>query len=1183
MLLKSLELFGFKSFADRTKIFFDKGITGIVGPNGCGKSNVIDAIRWVLGEQSTKNLRSDKMDEVIFNGTQKRKRSNIAEVSITFENTNKLLPTEFSTLTITRKLFREGGSEYFLNNIPCRLKDIDSLLLDTGIGPDSYAIIELKMVDELLNDKQNTRRELFDEAAGIAKYKVRKKETFKKLEATDQDLIRVEDLLNEIDKNLKNLEKQAKKTEKYFELKKEYQFVSQQYAFLKTQKLNLAYQNFSQQIQDLQDQVLYNQTQALQVDTTLQQLHKQLLEQEELLVKKHHVLNEYQETIQKIEQEKKIRNERLKFLNARSENLKANLTKLQLNKMLILDELQELENQLDQANEIYDTKEFLLKEIEQNLEYDKHLTQTKKIHSEELYAKTTKKQKQLDSIEKELSLCKLKLENIDNQLLNSQQSQQDQQENSQQILLQINNTQEKIQLTQNQLQQLNENLQQALQQKNAFEQQIDELKKQILDYQVLIDKKNNEYQFIRSLIENLEGFPESIKFLNKNNQWASEPALLSDIFSCEDLYRSALEAFLEPWLHCYVVKDYIEAYKAIQLLQKNKAGKATLFILEEIEKTLPYIQQTDTSVPSDLVPIISLLNYEPHYEPLAKFLFHNTYITHDPHATPNPNYIQVYYDGSSITFPTHLTGGSHGLFQSQTIGRKKQLQAILNDIQIIQQEIEKTNNQLLLLNDSIKSLPINDLQSLIKDKNQQLQQAQTQLQLLEYQIQQSDKQSLQTQHQLQKLLQSQQEINKQLKELNDSHEQIFNELAELEQNYQKALKDYNQTQDRLNLSQQQFNNENIAFIEAKNAVQSIRQQIKFQREQSLKLEEQYQHSNIELEQIQIELDKLNSHTDDDHSQLIELYEIKEVAQSHYDNQLQAVRDTKNNILRNESILKQLRNEKDQLQLSIQDLQLKQNEIHIEIRSIKDRLQVEFQIDIENLDPNELFETNIPLPDADELYQKTIEIRNKISNFGEVNPMAIEAYNEMKQRYDFIISQRTDILKAKNDLLKTIQEIDKNAKEQFLEAFTTIRQNFMRVFRSLFTNEDTCDLILLDPEHPTESPIEIIAKPKGKRPLNINQLSGGEKTLTATSLLFAIYLYKPAPFCIFDEVDAPLDDANIDKFNNIIREFSNESQFIIVTHNKRTMTTTHTIYGVTMEEMGISKILPVSLKELNLPN
>ncbi|GIV43123.1 MAG: chromosome partition protein Smc [Bacteroidia bacterium] len=981
MQLKSLELFGFKSFADKTKLHFDKGITGIVGPNGCGKSNVIDAIRWVLGEQSTKNLRSDKMEEVIFNGNEKRKRSNLAEVSITFENTKNLLPTEFSSVTITRKLFREGGSEYFLNNVPCRLKDIETLLLDTGIGPDSYAIIELKMVDELLNDKNNTRRELFDEAAGISKYKIRKKETLKRLETTEQDLVRVEDILQEIEKNLKNLEKQAKKAEKFLELKKNYKFVSSQYVYLKSFAIKNQEKETQVQQSQFQDQILEIKTQMLQYEAMLQELQKELLLQEELLVSKQKKLNQISEEIQNQEAEKKLLKEKNKFLNEKMETLKTSIVKEGMNKLLIENDLQKLENELDNYNENYDKLEYFLQELEENLEYDKNQVKIRKIQLDETTEKIQKKQSYLNQIEKNLSIQKIKLEALDKQLQQNIEEKDYKNSGLLEFSEQLEKEKTAIQALENSLTEL----QKAFTENKNKEQQLLELqeaqKKQIQETQLLIEKKKNEYQLIKSLVDNLEGYSESIKYLIKKKDWANQPVLLSDIFGCPEPYKIALELFLEPYLNYFVVHNYEEAFHAIHLLTDKKLGKAQFFILEEIEKYLKLYPQSH--IQTEHQKVLEVLQFDSQYKALAEFLFHNVYFVDNKVDIKNLNSFAYYIEknGSWMYGRTQMIGGSIGLFEGKKIGRKK-------DLEILQDTIKENENRRLLLQQNLEStqkqlasLPLKSLENQIKEKNQELLKAQKNYSILEFKqkefqesIQKADLQKSELEKEFQKL---KAEVFKNTQ----SYETIQEELAILQEEFENQNKQYQVIYERFNALQNQYNKTNLEFLEVKNKIQSIRQEIKFRRENYEKIDKNLTEWSTELEALQSELDALASQLTEDNDDLVELYEKKDFAKKHLAEQEENVRTIKNAIQRYENQIKELRNKKESLEKEIEHLKEVLTEIKIQWNAISERFQVEFNIAPEDLKLEDLFENVDDLPSEEAVYQQVIDLRNKIHQFG----------------------------------------------------------------------------------------------------------------------------------------------------------------------------------------------------------
>ena len=842
MKLSKIEIKGFKSFGDKTVINFNDGVTGVVGPNGCGKSNVVDAIRWVLGEQKTTLLRSDKMENIIFNGSKSRKKLNLAEVSITFDNTKNLIPTEYSNVSIARKYFRSGESEYFLNDVKCRLKDITNLFLDTGITSNNYAIIELSMVDNILNDKDNSRMKLFEEASGISKFKKRKKETLNKIDYTDKDLERVDDLIHEIEKNLRSLKRQSDQTKKFYELKDKYKKLSINLAIKTTVEKSDKLNKLKNDLKKIEVDDVKLSSRIAKKNANLESLKSSLISFEKELIKKQKIVNDKLERIRKHEENKKIKKEKLKFLEIKSE---------ELNKKIKLDE---------------------------------------ESNSRSLFS--------IESIKKEIFQEETSLQKLSKKLIK---------------------TKEEF---------------------SNFEKQIDN--KQIKTSS--LDEINENF---RSINFNLKSIQE------KKNQIIS----------------------------------------LIQIEEMNK---------EEV--------------------ILKLNTFE------------------------------------------------------------KQIDEILSNVDFIEKSFSNENKELIKLN----------------------------------------------------------------------------------KQFTKKSKD--------------LSNEEILFNKIKNKINSLNNELDYKSSTYEYNLNQIKTNKKELVKSKDEIKDSKNITSDKDNLLVELYKQKdklEIELNNYENDYQKTRDEIDKI---DKEIKLNRDKKDQNLILINEHKNEIHDLELDLNSVNERIKVEFDLNILDLKLDEGVFENKSTEAIENIILKTKE---KIDKIGQINPLALETYNEMKERYEFISKERNDLLEAKESLLKTISEIDKNATETFLISFEKIKKYFKDVFRSLFIEDDDCDLILSDENNPLESSIDILAKPKGKKPISINQLSGGEKTLTATSLLFAIYLLKPAPFCIFDEVDAPLDDNNIDKFNRIIKKFSKDSQFIIVTHNKRTMMNTDIIYGITMPEQGVSKVVPVDLRNLNL--
>ena len=1178
MQLTKLEIKGFKSFGDRMVINFDEGITGIVGPNGCGKSNVVDSIRWVLGEQKTRALRSDKMENVIFNGTKKRKQSNLAEVSLTFNNTKNLLPTEYNNVTITRRYYRSGESEYLLNGVNCRLKDITNLFMDTGISSNSYAIIELKMVDDILTDKDNSRRGLFEEAAGISKFKIRKKETLKKLSDTDADLERVEDLLYEIDKNLKSLEKQARQARKYYEYKEAYKEKSVLLAKKSVAEKREQFLTLNKQLGAENDKKISLNKQLSEFEAKLEQAKTDLLKQEKLLATRQKALNDHVNKIRSYESEKKIKNERLRFLQDKSDNLKQQIEQDKQSNERAGFSIKSLAQEQEAATKIFAESAANIAQLKAGYEAQKEKTLTIR---EEVNTLNNQQQTLKDTVyqlNKSLEIKEIQLASIKQELEKSSTDSSEQK-------VSVAEFDEKIGALSLLLNEKNDYLKNLKAKEQHLTDQIEEhtktielIKDELTQSSRKLDATENEYNLTKSLVDNLEGFPEAIKFLKKSAKWGKNAPLLSDILTTSEDYRITIENFLEPYMNYYIVDSEAHAFEAINLLSDASRGKAHFFILDSFEKFKP----SDTKLFDNALAATEIVEYDAKYKQLIAYVLDNVYVVQGDYTKmPEDAYCTFITQSGKVTKRKFsMSGGSVGLFEGKRIGRAKNLEKLQEQIKRLNKSIATIKASLAQRQKDLESLKQHSYRENIELLQAEINEVNSEYVSIKTKQEQFAEMLSTAANKREDLENKRDELSKEIENLKPESKEKSDRLLEVE-NRLLLIREDLESQDAL-LSQKStvYNEENIGYHQQENRVNSLQQEISYKQNTFDSSRERLERNQTELKTNEESIKNLIDTAETNDDELLGMYEekeqielgVNEVEKSYYAarGEIDEIEKESRNIQRN-------REQVDELVLQLQN---SLNDTKLSLNSVKERLSVEFEIDLDKLmaidkdEPQDANNTN-----ADSLREEVDKLKERMERIGPINPMAMEAYEEIKERNDFIIEQREDLFKAKESLLSTISEIDEVARENFLEAYAKIKGNFMKVFRTLFTEEDECDLQLSDPDNPLESKIEIMAKPKGKRPLTINQLSGGEKTLTATSLLFAIYLLKPAPFCIFDEVDAPLDDANIDKFNNIIREFASESQFIIVTHNKRTMSSTDVIYGVTMVEQGVSRVVPVDLREL----
>lgn len=1173
MRLKSLEIKGFKSFANETVLHFNADVTGVVGPNGSGKSNVVDSIRWVLGEQKSSQLRLDKMSSVIFNGTKKRKEGQVAQVTLTFDNTKNILPTDYSTVAISRILYRSGESEYRLNGVACRLKDITSLFLDTGIGPDSYAIIALNMVEDMLSDREQARRRMFEQAAGVSKYKARKHETQQKLEATAADLDRVEDLLFEITDQLKKLEKQAERAQKYYELKAEYKNISVELAVHNLDRHKKTYKELESQIAREEDNYRSTEAMARLLEADIEAKRKSHTDKETSLSEQQQEVNRLSGRIRGKENERAMLEQKRSFVNNDLQRLQDQLGNGAHTIRALDSEIEGYQTDHNYERNLEADFEKALDEAKQNLEkvrsdhslmkgsLDEFVKVQQQLEREIVELEKTKaiQGNQIDNLRRDVerTMGDIATRREEMKSLESNLAEQLKQEIAQTKIIQDLETAEN---------------KRKADLKSAEEQQ-DQLSKKLADHNRSLDARRNEHKLTKSMVESLEGFPESIKFLSQDKDWAKRCPLLSDLLYVREEYRIVIENYLENYLNYYVVPDAAEAMKAIGLLGQSQKGRANFFLIDAFK---------DYQAPLTLLPggirAVEVVEVEAQYRPLIEFLLENVVITEEstPNSFANADFTVLSKSGSFVKRKFSMSGGSVGLFEGKKIGRKKNLEILESDIKKLESTENQLNTQLGTLRSHLSALRNADQSAILQKERESLSRLsqekaglQAKLDNIAAFVANFDNQAMDANQRIASLIENNARIEEQLTEKNAAAESLRERLNNADGSFRDVA-------EQLSQASAAFNQKNIEFIRQQNKVNTLRQELSFRENRRNELRQTLSTAQTNLARNQDEIGLIEADIKRISEELTLAYVEKKEKEAALSGVEQSYFKARNEIHELENKQRDNFRKQQELQILVNRLKEKFNDVKFEITAIGERLRAEFGIGVNeviNQEPNLAF-------NRENLEREVNNLKRRLDNYGEINPMAIEAYNEIKERHDTIAGQRNDILAAKDNLVQTMKEIEETATARFLESFAQVRENFINVFRTLFTQDDSADLILNNPDNPLDSDINIIAKPKGKRPQTIAQLSGGEKTLTATALLFALYLLKPAPFCIFDEVDAPLDDANIEKFNRIIREFSKDSQFIVVTHNKATMAAVDTIYGVYMPEQGVSAVTLVDFRKLN---
>ncbi|MBK7880887.1 MAG: chromosome segregation protein SMC [Saprospiraceae bacterium] len=1171
MRLKKIEVKGFKSFADETVIHFNEAVTGIVGPNGSGKSNIVDAIRWVLGEQKGRELRLEQMSDVIFNGTKKRKEAPLAHVSLTFENTKNLLPVEYHTVNISRFLYRSGESEYRLNNVTCRLKDITSLFMDTGIGSDSYAIIALGMVEDILSNKESARRKMFEQAAGISKYKSRKRESINKLKATTEDLARIEDLLFEINNNLVELEKQAKRAKKFFEMRDKYRNSGLRLAFLSVVSLKEKIQNTSKIIDEQVIKLQEQEVKLHQSEAELEQFKKSHLDKEKSLSEYQKKVNELLDQIRGIETEIQVKDQKKFFNVTQQEALKQSNSEAGTKLEVIAQDILLLHSEIEKTQNEFNKLHLQTTELQSDYE-------SKQLKFDELKSGVDQYQIQKEAIEKSVFELEKDLAIKRNQLENLQA---DSKRNADELAFRteefshfnkdIKDLESNLQSVQEKIALLNKQEEDRKAKLSILQTEIETHTQSVAAANRKKDARKNEYDLLKSMVEKLEGFPESIKFLHQN--WRKDVPVLTDLIYTEEKYRSAIESFLEPYLNYHVVSNEDEAIQAIRLLHGNAKGKANFFILSKFKN--------EKIVPADIPGFksaISLIESDALYQPLLFSLLNNVYVkdaeSYLEDVMDFPEDVTVIsLSGSIIRQKNSISGGSVGLFEGKKLGRKKHLEKLELDLKTIELEVLELDRTLSQLKHDYKQVELINKEGELNAARKE------------------ESSLLQSLAQMSTKVQHFNDLKKQFEERIAGNDIKYNEIQHQRENNQakvEALKVelnqllnsitqtdlvFNTISTELTSAATLYNQSRLEVLKWENKLDNIKKDLEYRQRQHDETKQQLELNSKRLQDYQVELEELEKGLAEDKNQLVERFEYRKTIESDLTHLEQDYYEIRNTITGQETQIRSYQKAILEYQSSINTLKDQRSESNYKIQSTVERAELEFNTPLDKYVPEE----EVEQMDEDALRDRVMYYKVRLDNYGEINPMALEAYEEMKGRYERIQLQKEDILKAQDSLLQTIKEIEETATASFMNAFNQVRVHFQDVFRSLFTSDDDCDLVLLDEMDPLECDIDIIAKPKGKRPKSIHQLSGGEKTLTAIALLFSLYLLKPAPFCIFDEVDAPLDDINIDKFNHIIRKFSKDSQFVIITHNKLTMAEVDVLYGVYMEEMGVSNVTAVDFR------
>lgn len=1174
MKLSELNIVGFKSFAKKTNVVLNDGMTAIVGPNGCGKSNIVDAIRWVMGEQRSSVLRGEKMDNVIFAGSSSAKAVGMAEVSLRIENTKNLLPVDYAEVVITRRLFRSGESQYLLNGSQVRLKDIMDLFMDTGMTGQSYSVIELPQVEKILNGEVDERRRIFEEAAGITRFKQRRKLTFRKLEATEKDLVRVEDIMSEVEKTVRSLKRQVSKAQRYQKIATE----------LKDLEIRLATIDYSAILNELEplqtrlDLSVNNREESAAAlatyDSDYEQLRQKLLDAESQLSEKQNAFNQHTREIQKYEERVLVNSERIR-------SLKEVEARYVTERQSLLERQQELEQSSDEVN--YQTKE-----ARKNLEAAREQYQKLYAEFQDARKKYTEKREQVKDTEAELLLIREELskkqnegerlrateENLSQRLQQIEQELAGHETRRQQLAEKIVSARNEEQDAVQKLNELQEHYAAAAKKAADGKEALDRLNKADVQDRNRIEVLENNAEMIRKVLENYQDFPAGVRFLAtlKSDHFHSDGAV-ANVIRVQPEHRTAISSALGEAATYLIVRDAHAAFSGISLLQQDRKGIVSFLPLENMQNAVADRPKVD-----DLGVVgwgDEIVRCEELYRPIIRVMLGDTLIVQDLETAKR---LRAELAAQRITIVTlagevlgHwglIRGGSHSKRQSDIVGRQQELAQAMKEIETLRDNTVRRQGQIAQKESEEKdaaaqaadyAAKIRTAEKELGDKRIQLERLVVEEQSVAASISQNQNEKLQLLNRVDSLGQNLKSKDSDAQALLDKRSDLSKKQYALQEEQSAVEKEQLDLGERVQAMQVKVTKYQGEFDAAQRESDSMRNQIN----ETKRMIQMRDDENVRAAREVEDLTQVN----EEYSERIEEVQLKVgELQTQLDELKEIQYETNVKADEQEKKIRALRSQNQNLSESVHATEMRVSELKMRLQNLVDRIREEYETTLKREKIDETL-------DVKETRARVDQLRERLRSIGPVNLLALKEYEQEKERLDFLSTQRADLLKAKDNLTETIDIINKTAREKFLETFEQVQKNFVSVFKTFFDG-GRASLVLRDGNDPLEADIDIYAAPGGKRPASLQLLSGGEKSLTAVSLLFAIYLVKPSPFCIFDEVDAPLDDRNVQRFAHALQEFSQNTQFIVVTHNKLTMRASDQIFGVTMEEEGVSKVVSV---------
>ncbi len=1181
MYLKSIEVHGFKSFANKILFEFHNGITGIVGPNGSGKSNVADAVRWVLGEQRVKQLRGASMQDVIFSGTENRKPLSYAYVAITLDNGDRQLNVDYNEVTVARRVYRSGESEYLINGTPCRLKDVNELFYDTGIGKEGYSIIGQGQIERILSGKPEERRELFDEAAGNVKFKRRKATAQKKLEDERQNLVRVNDILSELEKQVGTLERQAQKAKLYLKKREE----------LKEYDVNmflLDMEHIESQLKSLAGKIKIVEQDLKETDGSYTGIKAEYARMEQDMQKADESLSLLREELGnvavrkgKLEGQVNVLKEQIHGAKQSEEHFKARLASIErdrkeraVQKEAFQKEKLELDGQLKSMEEQKSQVMARYQEVQEEIARCSRKIEEGKSEIIELLnnkASTKARQQRYDTMQEQVNIRKAQL----NKRLLEQKSEE---EELQSVIAACEGKFKQAQEAYQKLEQERQRLEQKgkeWQEKRA--KALEQQEQDTLRYH----RGKSRLESLINIAERYDGYGNSIRRVMEKKE--EEPGILgvvADLIQVEKKYETAIETALGGSIQNIVTSDEATAKKMIGYLKQNRFGRATFLPLTSIGKKAPAINQAALKEPGVIGIGSDLVQAESKFQALKPYLLGRTYVVDTiDHAIALARKFQyslriVTLEGESLSPGGSMTGGAFKN-TSNLLGRKR-------EIEDLQKETDKLAGVLQSHKEQLSSIQTarEKLKDGLRKVQEGLRQAMLQQNTEEMNLERAKEQKAENDGQFASLRMESQEIERQLLEINENQAQIAEEIQAAGRREKEIEEETSQFQQILEMQTKLAGDSQGEVSRVQLEEANVQQKAGFAQEnisritaELCKLEQEVrqaeQEKNQSLEDIQRKMQEIQKITEE--------VRLSGETQGRLEGQIAGQQKQREEM---SVMYKGFFQKQEELSKRINDLDKElyrlnsqKEKLHESAEHQANYMWEEYELTLHNAAELRREEFNNPT----ELKKQISEIKDEIRKLGDVNVNAIEDYRNLSERYVFMKTQHDDMVEAEKTLLGIIDELDTGMRRQFMEKFAQIQKEFDGVFKELFGGgKGTLELV--EDEDILECGIRIIAQPPGKKLQNMMQLSGGEKSLTAISLLFAIQNLKPSPFCLLDEIEAALDDSNVGRFAKYLHKLTQHTQFIVITHRRGTMAAADRLYGITMQEKGVSTLVSVNLIE-----